>query len=65
MGSLLPWPTPTPTSFPGRNGKIAFASDRDGDFDIYLMNADGTGPVKLTDNTSVDLYPDWSPDGRT
>ena len=51
------------------NGKrIAFASDRDGDFDIYVMKAapEGRGnrPVNLTDNTTPDLAPDWSPDGE-
>jgi len=42
---------------------MAFASDRDGDFDIYLMNTDGTRPINLTDNTANDLELAWSPDG--
>jgi Tol biopolymer transport system component len=28
-------------TFPGVNGKVAFASNRDGNFEIYVMNADG------------------------
>jgi Tol biopolymer transport system component len=46
------------------NGKIAFTSDRDGNREIYLMNADGTGQTRLTNNSVRDDYPTWSPDGR-
>jgi uncharacterized delta-60 repeat protein/uncharacterized repeat protein (TIGR01451 family) len=45
------------------NGKIAFTSDRDGNFEIYLMNPDGTGQTRLTKNTAGDGQPSWSPDG--
>lgn len=41
--------------------KIAFASTRDGSFDIYVMNADGTNPVNLTNNPAADGEPAWSP----
>ena len=34
--------------------KIAFESNRDGDFEIYMMNADGTDPVRLTQNERTD-----------
>ena len=43
--------------------KIAFADNSDGDFEIYVMNADGTNPVRLVDNTASDSDPSWSPDG--
>ena len=43
--------------------KIAFVSTRDGNSEIYVMNADGTSPVRLTNNTRVDDQPSWSPDG--
>ena len=46
------------------NGKIAFTSDRDGNREIYVMNNDGTGQVRLTTNPVRDDYPAWSPDGR-
>ncbi len=46
------------------NGKIAFTSNRDGNLEIYVMNADGTNQVRLTDNLVVDDNPTWSPDGR-
>jgi len=45
------------------SGQIAFISDRDGNLDIYLMNADGSGVMQLTNDPSNDTYPDWSPDG--
>ena len=44
-------------------GKIAFMSGRDGNFEIYVMNADGSGQTNLTNNAGQDLYPVWSPDG--
>jgi Tol biopolymer transport system component len=50
-------------AFPGSNGKIAFMSDRDGNLEIYVMNADGTGQTNLTNNAAEDLEPAWSPDG--
>jgi Tol biopolymer transport system component len=50
-------------AFPGDNGKIAFAGARDGDSEIYTMNADGTTQRRLTRDPSTDLDPAWSPDG--
>ena len=50
-------------TFPGTNGKIAFASDRDGDLEVYTMNPDGTGLTQLTSNAGADdRAPAWSPD---
>ncbi len=43
--------------------RIAFSSDRDGDLDIFVMNADGSGIEKLVDSGLNDYNPDWSPDG--
>ena len=42
---------------------LAFDSDRDGDWEIYIINADGTGLTNLTNNTVLDVEPAWSPDG--
>ncbi|WP_455279239.1 CFI-box-CTERM domain-containing protein [[Eubacterium] cellulosolvens] len=50
-------------AFSGENGKIAFASDRDGDYEIYVMNADGSNVTQLTNNSVDDWAPAWSPDG--
>ena len=40
---------------------IAFLSDRDGNGEIYVMNADGTGQTRLTNNPALDWFPAWSP----
>ncbi len=42
---------------------IAFTSDRDGRVDIYVMNADGSGVRRLTNDAAWSLIPAWSPDG--
>ena len=44
-------------------GASRFMSKRDGNREIYVMNADGTGVVRLTDNGAGDWHPAWSPDG--
>ena len=44
--------------------KIAYTSMVDGNFDIYVMNADGSEKKRLTNNPAVDIAPSWSPDGR-
>jgi Tol biopolymer transport system component len=44
---------------------LSFETDRDGDdWDIYLMDADGSNPRPLTANSSNDYGQTWSPDGR-
>jgi Tol biopolymer transport system component len=50
-------------SEPGPDGRLAFVTYRDGDAEIYLTNADGTGVVNLTNNEAYDWEPAWSPDG--
>ncbi len=44
-------------------GKITFVSNRDGNDEIYIMNADGTGQTRLTDNSFTDDNPKLSVDG--
>jgi Tol biopolymer transport system component len=45
--------------------KIAFYSERDGNGEIYVMNADGSGQSRLTHHPADEGYPAWSPDGRS
>ena len=42
---------------------MAFASDRDGDYEIYAMNADGSNVTQLTHNSDDYAFSTWSPDG--
>ncbi len=44
-------------------GKLAFTLSKDGNSEIYVMNEDGTGLARLTDNWSIDTSASWSPDG--
>jgi Tol biopolymer transport system component len=53
-------------TFPGTNGKIAFTSDRDGNKEIYVMDADGENLTRTTNNSGPQkknsYEPSWSPD---
>lgn len=65
VATLLVFPVPTSqAAFPGSNGRIAYASNIDGDSEIYTINADGSGMTQLTFNTDQDTSPSWSPDGK-
>ncbi len=48
-----------------RSPLIAFQSSRDGNFEIYVMNLDGTGQRRLTHSSSNDISPSLSPDDTT
>lgn len=47
------------------NRLIAFESNREGPYHIYLMNADGTQPRALTTGANDDRRPVWTPDGKS
>ena len=42
--------------------RVAFASDRDGNLEIYVMQPDGTDIQRLTHDPGQDIDPAWSPD---
>src|SRR5688500_15968877 len=53
------WPRWSP------NGKwIAFHSNVDGNFEIYVIRPDGTNLTRVTDYPGLDQYPEWSPNGK-
>ncbi len=64
-------PTPTvnalpnagPTALGGSLGQIAFASDRSGKPQIYIVNTDGTDLHPITNMSEGACQPNWSPDG--
>ena len=47
-----------------RKTKIAFASSRDGNYEIYVMDGDGKNQRRVTAHPTIDLHPAWSPDGK-
>jgi TolB protein len=44
-------------------GQIAFTSERDGNFEVYAIDTDGSNLTQLTENPAEDDVPAWSPDG--
>jgi len=47
-----------------KKAQIAFSSDRDGNYEIYVMDADGQNQRRLTKNSADDRFPAWSPDSQ-
>ncbi len=54
----------TEAVFSPDGSRIAFVSDRDGNVELYVMNADGTDWKRLTDTPAVEGSPSWTADGR-
>ncbi|MEZ5381864.1 MAG: S-layer homology domain-containing protein [Microthrixaceae bacterium] len=50
---------------PANPADIVFSSDRDGNLELYSMEENGAGVVRLTNDAAVDQFPAWSPDGQT
>lgn len=70
---LEPYPSDRLTSARGNDAfpafsadgrQIAFSSKRDGNTELYLMEADGGGQRRLTNHRAIDYAPSFSPDGR-
>ena len=57
-------PSPTATPFGGGTGQIAFASNRTGSMQIWLMNIDGSQQHPITNLPDGACDPTWSPDGQ-
>jgi hypothetical protein len=55
---------PKPPGLGPGTGKIAFVSDRDGNEEIYLIQAAGGSLVNLTNHPAADSQPAFSPDGQ-
>jgi TolB protein len=55
---------PADTAPAAYGGKIAFMSNRESNWDIYVVNDDGSGLVRLTWGQANEGLPVWSPDGR-
>jgi dipeptidyl aminopeptidase/acylaminoacyl peptidase len=55
---------PAQAAFPGANGRIVFTWDRDDEFQLWTIDADGSGLGNLTSGGVEDSNAMWSPDGR-
>lgn len=68
MGFVIAWAlvsfvSTEPVLAQAAAGTLVFQSDRSGNWDIFRVEADGSGLVQLTDDPSDDSNPAWSPDG--
>src|SRR6266550_4334446 len=45
--------------------RLVFTGFSNGFTDLFMINRDGTGLRRLTDDKFADLHPSWSPDGKT
>ncbi|MCS7070583.1 MAG: protein kinase, partial [Anaerolinea sp.] len=61
-GALISGPAATPGAI--RSGTILYTSDRDDNFDIYLLDLATDSETRLTFSPAVDLSPALSPDGE-
>src|SRR3989454_548776 len=52
-------------AFSPDGSRIAFVSQRDGNTEIYVMNADGTGSARITNEPQPDGRPAFAPDGQS
>lgn len=62
--SASPAHSHTDAGEPMTSGRIAYASNADGDYEIFVMRADGSRVRQLTHNQVDDFGPSWAPDGR-
>jgi Tol biopolymer transport system component len=46
-------------SWSADGNQIVFQSNRDGKFEIYVMDSDGSNQARLTNNPAIDYDPDW------
>ena len=51
-------------AFSSDGSRIAYVSQRDGNAEIYVMNADGTGATRVTNDLQADGRPSFTPDGQ-
>ena len=57
--------TATDPAFSADGSRIAYVSTSPGNAEIYVMNADGTSPTRLTTEPLADGRPTFTPDGQT
>src|SRR5688572_11858514 len=60
--ALISFGAPAGASVPGGEGRIAFASTRDGNAELYSVWPDGSGARRLTWTSATEQSPAWAPD---
>ena len=55
---------PAEANFPGKPGKIAFSGEDGQDYEIYTIQPNGGGRQPVTNNSSDDYDPSYSPSGK-
>ena len=57
---------PAEANYPGKPGKIAYSGldAPNGDYEIYTIDPNGGGKKQLTDNSTNDIEPAYSPSGK-
>ena len=60
--AVPPTPTPLPPTPTPLQSRIVFQSNRDDDWEIFMMNSDGSNQIQLTFNEVDDNFPAASPD---
>ena len=50
-------------AFSPDGSRIAYVTDRDGNYEVYVARADGSNPQRVTQSTETEASPSWSPDG--
>jgi TolB protein len=64
IGPVLEDPQATHPDWSAVSGEIVYQSPAGGSWDLYLINADGTGQRQLTTGPGLEGLPRWSPDGQ-
>ena len=69
LGTAVTQLTSDPSSdvhpaFSPDGGRVAFSSNRGGNWDIWIVPTDGQQPIQVTQSPADEVHPSWSPDGR-
>ena len=64
LASIIVWVLAPLMVYVEAQAQIVFASDRDGNMEIYVMDINGKNSRNLTNNRDKDYSPSWSPDGE-